>query len=99
MCASRSCCPLCHPFHRRFLLSRIYSRRSCIMTSIISSEKVRCKNCHKCIRSCPVKSIQFKDDQAQIMPEECILCGACLEVCPRKCEDCSQRYLLKSVDT
>ena len=53
------------------------------MTSIISLKKVRCKNCHKCIRSCPVKSIQFKDDQAQIMPEECILCGTCLEVCPQ----------------
>ena len=53
------------------------------MTSIISLKKVRCKNCHKCIRSCPVNSIMYKDDQAQIMPEQCILCGHCINTCPQ----------------
>ena len=53
------------------------------MTSIISLKKVRCKNCHKCIRSCPVNSIMYKDDQAQIMPEQCVLCGHCLNTCPQ----------------
>ena len=53
------------------------------MTSIISLKKVRCKNCHKCIRSCPVNSIMYREDQAQIMPEQCILCGHCLNTCPQ----------------
>ena len=53
------------------------------MTSIISLKKVRCKNCHKCIRSCPVNSIMYKDDQAQIMPEQCVLCGHCINTCPQ----------------
>ncbi len=50
---------------------------------IIQFKEVNCKNCYKCIRSCPVKAISFKDDHAQIIKEECILCGKCLHVCPQ----------------
>ncbi len=41
-----------------------------------------CKNCYKCIRACPVKSIRFSDNQAHIIENECILCGQCHVVCP-----------------
>ena len=34
-------------------------------------------------RSCPVKSIRFADAQAKILPNECILCGRCVVVCPQ----------------
>lgn len=50
---------------------------------IIQFKEVNCKNCYKCIRSCPVKAISFKNDHAQIIKEECILCGKCLLVCPQ----------------
>lgn len=50
---------------------------------VIQFKEVNCKNCYKCIRSCPVKAISFKDDHAQIIKEECILCGKCLQVCPQ----------------
>lgn len=50
---------------------------------IIQFKEVNCKNCYKCIRSCPVKAISFKDDHAQIIREECILCGRCLQICPQ----------------
>lgn len=53
------------------------------MNDVLSLKKANCKNCHKCIRSCPVKSIRFADNQAKIIPEECILCGRCVVVCPQ----------------
>ncbi|WP_094549643.1 [Fe-Fe] hydrogenase large subunit C-terminal domain-containing protein [Petroclostridium xylanilyticum] len=50
---------------------------------IIQFKEANCKNCYKCIRSCPVKAIAFKNEQAQIIEEECILCGQCLLACPQ----------------
>ncbi|MGE4282975.1 MAG: [Fe-Fe] hydrogenase large subunit C-terminal domain-containing protein [Clostridia bacterium] len=51
--------------------------------SIIKFKEANCKNCYKCIRSCPVKAISFKNEQAQIIEDRCILCGQCLLVCPQ----------------
>ena len=51
--------------------------------SIIQLKEANCKNCYKCIRNCPVKSIRFSDNQANIVPEECILCGHCFVACPQ----------------
>lgn len=51
--------------------------------STIYFKEVNCKNCYKCIRSCPVKAISLKDDHAQIIEEACILCGECLQACPQ----------------
>ncbi len=51
--------------------------------SVIKFLKANCKNCYKCVRSCPVKSIKIKDYQAEIMEDSCIMCGTCLQVCPQ----------------
>lgn len=51
--------------------------------SIIQFQKANCKNCYKCIRTCPVKSIAFKNEQAEITEKECILCGHCFLACPQ----------------
>lgn len=51
--------------------------------SIIQFKEANCKNCYKCIRSCPVKAIAFKNEQARIVEENCMLCGRCLVVCPQ----------------
>lgn len=51
--------------------------------STIQFKEANCKNCYKCIRSCPVKAIDFKNEQAAIMEERCVLCGKCLLVCPQ----------------
>ena len=51
--------------------------------STIQFKEANCKNCYKCIRSCPVKAIEFKNEQAQIIQEACILCGKCLQACPQ----------------
>lgn len=53
------------------------------MAECLALKKSNCKNCHKCIRHCPVKSIRFSGDQAHIVTDECILCGQCFVVCPQ----------------
>ena len=49
----------------------------------LTLKKSNCKNCYKCIRHCPVKSIRFSGNQAHIIGNECILCGQCFVVCPQ----------------
>ena len=53
------------------------------MGSCLTLKKSNCKNCYKCIRSCPVKSIRFSANQAHIIENECVLCGKCFVVCPQ----------------
>ena len=51
--------------------------------SAIETKKANCKNCYKCLRNCPVKAIKFTSGQAEIMPDLCIACGTCVQVCPQ----------------
>ncbi len=53
------------------------------MANCLTLKKSNCKNCYKCIRHCPVKSIRFSGNQAHIIGNECILCGQCFVVCPQ----------------
>ncbi len=53
------------------------------MPNCLTLKKSNCKNCYKCIRHCPVKSIRFSGNQAHIIGNECILCGQCFVVCPQ----------------
>lgn len=53
------------------------------MTEYLKLKQSNCKNCYKCIRNCPVKSIRFSDGQANIIADECILCGRCFVTCPQ----------------
>lgn len=50
--------------------------------AVIGFKKAQCRDCHKCVRLCPVKAIQRKDERAQYIASDCILCGQCLEACP-----------------
>ena len=50
---------------------------------ILGLKRANCKSCHKCIRVCPVKSIEFSGQQAKIIGSECILCGQCVVTCPQ----------------
>lgn len=51
--------------------------------NVIAFKEAKCKNCYKCVRSCDVKAIAVKNEQAQIVNELCILCGHCLNACPQ----------------
>lgn len=57
------------------------------MANCLKLKKSNCKNCYKCIRHCPVKSIKFSGNQANIIGNECILCGQCFVVCPQNAKE------------
>ena len=57
------------------------------MANCLTLKKSNCKNCYKCIRHCPVKSIRFSGNQAHIIGNECILCGHCFVVCPQNAKE------------
>lgn len=57
------------------------------MGNYINLKKSNCKDCYKCIRNCPVKSIRFSNHQAQIIDDECILCGRCFISCPQNAKE------------
>ena len=52
--------------------------------SILRFENASCKDCCKCVGQCPVKAIEVKNHQAQIIERDCILCGTCTVVCPQR---------------
>ena len=52
------------------------------MQNPIYTEITSCRDCYKCVRSCPVKAIQIKDGHAMIIKDRCIYCGRCVHVCP-----------------
>lgn len=51
--------------------------------NIMNFSAANCKSCYKCLRSCPVKAIKFKNDQAEIIEDRCIACSHCLLICPQ----------------
>lgn len=57
------------------------------MPEFLKLKKSDCRNCYKCIRHCPVKSIRFSGNQAHVAYDECILCGQCYVVCPQNAKE------------
>ncbi len=49
----------------------------------IDFKPAKCSHCYRCVRTCGVKAITVKDQQAQILEDSCILCGDCLNECPQ----------------
>ena len=37
--------------------------------------------CYTCVRECPAKAIRIAEGQAEVIPERCIACGNCIQVC------------------
>lgn len=67
------------------------------MPDFLTLKKSNCKNCYKCIRHCPVKSIRFSANQAHIIGNECILCGHCFVVCPQNAKEIKSETELAKV--
>ncbi|MGE5593913.1 MAG: [Fe-Fe] hydrogenase large subunit C-terminal domain-containing protein [Betaproteobacteria bacterium] len=58
--------------------------------SVIETIEAKCKDCYKCLRSCPVKAIRMErgsaphELHARVAEERCIFDGTCVLVCPQK---------------
>lgn len=52
--------------------------------SVVYTNKAKCRDCYRCIRSCPVNAIKIANEQASIIPEKCIACGTCILECPQE---------------
>lgn len=51
----------------------------------LSADKNACVSCHKCDRSCPMSlNVTEKVQKENMYDSECILCGACIDNCPKK---------------
>ena len=53
-------------------------------TAPVYTELAECQDCYKCIRKCPVKSIQVEKGQASVLFDRCIYCGRCVVNCPAR---------------
>ncbi|MGE5652777.1 MAG: [Fe-Fe] hydrogenase large subunit C-terminal domain-containing protein [Bacillota bacterium] len=51
--------------------------------AIITTNPANCKDCYRCVRSCPVKAIRIHRGHAEVVAERCILDGECVRVCPQ----------------
>jgi len=51
--------------------------------SLITINRVNCKDCYKCVRFCPVKSIRVADGHAEVVEARCLGDGNCLHICPQ----------------
>lgn len=60
---------------------------------VISTITAKCRDCYKCLRSCPVKAIKLERDEsrsgraelhARVVEDLCILDGKCVQACPQK---------------
>ncbi|MEW6106840.1 MAG: [Fe-Fe] hydrogenase large subunit C-terminal domain-containing protein [Bacillota bacterium] len=58
--------------------------------SVIETIEAKCKDCYKCLRSCPVKAIRMErgdaphELHARVAEERCIFDGTCVLICPQK---------------
>ncbi|MBL4934345.1 4Fe-4S binding protein [Clostridium sp. YIM B02515] len=51
----------------------------------LSADKNTCVSCHMCDRSCPMSlNVTEKVQRENMYDSECILCGACVDNCPKK---------------
>jgi iron only hydrogenase large subunit-like protein/uncharacterized Fe-S cluster-containing protein len=51
---------------------------------VISTNRARCRDCYRCVRTCPVKAVKVRNGQAQIVAELCTACGSCVLACPQE---------------
>ena len=57
------------------------------MEHCLTTKTNDCKNCYRCLRKCPIKSVSFKDAESHIIHEDCIYCGRCYLECPQNVID------------
>ncbi|EAX46747.1 hydrogenase large subunit domain protein [Thermosinus carboxydivorans Nor1] len=51
---------------------------------VLTTLQANCKDCHRCVRVCPIKAIGIRRGQARLVDDKCILCGKCVVECPQQ---------------
>jgi len=62
---------------------------------VINQEK--CTKCLICVKSCPVKTIHYKNKVVKIDLSKCIMCYCCHELCPYKAIKLKRSWLAKRI--
>ena len=66
--------------------------------NIIETAEAKCRDCYKCVRSCPVKAIRIEknrfshDHHAEVVADYCILDGRCVLTCQQKAKKVRSDY-------
>lgn len=55
-----------------------------VTRQIVFTLTARCRDCYRCLRSCPVKAIRMERGQAYVDEKRCIACGTCIRECPQQ---------------
>ncbi len=53
---------------------------------VVSTNERDCRDCYRCVRTCPVKAVQVKEGRARVMDERCVMDGRCIKACPQRGE-------------
>lgn len=61
---------------------------------LISTVQASCRDCYKCVRSCPVKAIRVIKGHAEVVENRCIADGRCVKICPQ-----NAKRVTSSIDT
>lgn len=66
----------------------------------IKYDRDTCIGCKMCIRVCPAKAIEFKEEEKKIRIYlgQCISCAQCVDVCPVHCLKMGSEFLLANTD-
>ncbi len=54
-----------------------------LLPQVVYTDSAHCRDCYRCVRTCPVKAIRMEDAQASVVDEYCLACGTCIRQCPQ----------------
>jgi formate hydrogenlyase subunit 6/NADH:ubiquinone oxidoreductase subunit I len=62
----------------------------------ITYDKQKCIGCKLCLKVCPCGAIEFKPEEKKIkiFLARCCFCSQCNDICPTKCLNMSEEFLL-----
>lgn len=53
-----------------------------VRAALIGTDAASCRECWRCVRSCPAHAVRVVDGAVEIVEERCVGCGLCVSECP-----------------